>query len=51
MDTSRASELGFANTFLKSDAEMWGGYWWDIAEYPECVGPLSYSSLMSESED
>lgn len=51
VDTSRASELGFANTFLKSDAEMWGGYWWDIAEYPECVGPLSYSSLMSEPEE
>lgn len=46
VDASRAAELGFANTFLKSDTEMWGSYWWDIAEYPECAGPLSYSALV-----
>ena len=49
VDTSRAAEFGLANTFLRSDAEMWGGYWWDIAEYPECSGPLSYASLTEQT--
>ena len=48
VDTSRAAEQGFASTFLRSDAEMWGGYWWDIEEYPECAGPLSYAALTGQ---
>ncbi len=50
VDTSNAAELGFANTFLKNDTEMWGSYWWDIADYPECSGPLSYNILVEETE-
>ncbi len=46
-DISRAMELGFTGTFLTSDAQMWGSYWWDDQDYPECAGPLSYSALVS----
>ena len=44
-DISRAMSLGFANTFLVSDSQMWGSYWWDDQDYPECDGPLTYASL------
>lgn len=50
VDVSRAAELGFANTFLKNDAEMWGDYWWDNEGYPVCDGDLYYSAL-TESVD
>ena len=45
VDTSRTMELGYGATFLISDAQMWGGYWWDNSEYPECSGPLSYAAI------
>lgn len=45
VDPSRAMELGFGNTFLMNDAQMWGSYWWDDQDYPGCSGPLSYSAL------
>lgn len=46
VDVSRAGELGFGATFLMSDAQMWGSYWWDDQYYPECSGSLSYSALV-----
>lgn len=44
VDSSKATEFGFASTFLKSDAEMWGSYWWDNEQYPICEGDLYYST-------
>lgn len=46
VDVSKSAELGFANTFLKNDAEMWGDYWWDNEGYPICNGDLHYSTLI-----
>ena len=46
-DISRAMDFGFGSTFLVSDGQMWGSYWWDNQEYPECSGPLTYSALVS----
>ena len=44
-DPSRISELGFGGSFLRSDVQMWGSYWWDDQYYPSCSGPLTYASL------
>lgn len=49
VDPSRAREMGYAATFLVSDAQMWGSYWWDDQDYPECSGPLSYSALTEDN--
>lgn len=48
VDVSHAREQGFAGTFLISDAEMWGRYWWDNEKYPQCEGSLSYAALIEE---
>ena len=48
VDVSMAREQGFAGTFLISDAEMWGRYWWDNEDYPQCEGSLSYNALVEE---
>ncbi len=48
VDVSLAREQGFAGTFFISDAEMWGRYWWDNEDYPQCEGSLSYSALVEE---
>lgn len=48
VDVSMVRERGYAGTFLISDAEMWGHYWWDIEDYPQCEGSLSYSALVEE---
>ena len=48
VDVSLAREQGFAGTFFISDAEMWGRYWWDNEDYPQCEGSLSYSALVKE---
>lgn len=50
VDPSRTREMGYGSTFLVSDAQMWGSYWWDNEDYPECTGPLSYAAL-TESAD
>lgn len=50
VDPSRTREMGYGSTFLISDAQMWGSYWWDNEDYPECAGPLSYATL-TESVD
>lgn len=47
-DISRAAELGIADTFLRSDADMLGAYWWDNQSYPPCAGELSYADLVHE---
>ena len=48
VDVSMAREQGFAGTFLISDAQMWGRYWWDNEDYPQCEGSLSYAALVEE---
>lgn len=50
VDPSRALELGYGNTFLMSDTQMWGSYWWDDQDYPECAGALSYGALTAGEE-
>ena len=30
-----------------NDSQMWGSYWWDNQDYPECNGPLYYAALVS----
>ena len=47
VDPSRTLSLGYGPTFLVSDAQMWGSYWWDNQNYPECNGTLTYSSLIN----
>ena len=49
VDVSAAAELGLAGTFLISDSDMWGHYWWDNERYPQCDGSLSYSCLLYTS--
>ncbi len=48
VDVSLARAQGFAGTFLMSDGEMWGRYWWDNENYPQCEGALSYGALIEE---
>lgn len=50
VDVSESAERGLAGTFLISDADMWGRYWWDNERYPQCEGSLSYSALMEGPE-
>lgn len=51
VDVSAAAELGLAGTFLISDSDMWGHYWWDNEKYPQCEGGLSYSALIDEPDE
>lgn len=51
VDVSAAAELGLAGTFLISDSDMWGHYWWDNEKYPQCEGSLSYSALIEEPDE
>lgn len=51
VDVSAAAELGLAGTFLISDSDMWGHYWWDNERYPQCDGSLSYSALTEEPSE
>lgn len=51
VDVSAAAELGLAGTFLISDSDMWGHYWWDNERYPQCEGSLSYSALTEEPSE
>lgn len=37
VDVSAAAELGLAGTFLISDSDMWGHYWWDNERYPSAT--------------
>ncbi len=50
VDPSRTASLGYGATFLVNDALMWGSYWWDNQDYPECNGPLTYSVLTSGTD-
>ena len=50
VDVSRVRSLGYGSTFLMSDAQMWGSYWWDDQDYPECSGPLTYAGLTEDPE-
>ena len=29
---------------------MWGHYWWDNENYPQCDGALSYAALTEEPD-
>lgn len=49
VDPSRTAALGFGSTFLINDSQMWGSYWWDNQEYPECNGSLSYAALVEST--
>ncbi len=49
-DVSMTALRGFASTFLCSDSDMWGGYWWDTEDYSPCEGLLDYSSLIQEKQ-
>lgn len=48
VDVSAAAERGLAASFLVSDEDMWGRYWWDNEKYPQCDGALSYGALIEE---
>lgn len=50
VDVSAAAERGLAATFFISDADMWGHYWWDNENYPQCDGALSYAALTEEPD-
>lgn len=50
VDVSAAAERGLAATFFISDADMWGHYWWDNENYPQCDGTLSYAALTEEPD-
>lgn len=50
VDVSAAAERGLAATFFISDADMWGHYWWDNENYPQCAGALSYAALTGEPD-
>lgn len=50
VDVSAAAERGLAATFFISDADMWGRYWWDNENYPQCDGALSYAALTKEPD-
>lgn len=50
VDVSAAAERGLAATFFISDADMWGHYWWDNENYPQCDGALSYAALTKEPD-
>lgn len=50
VDVSDAAERGLAATFFISDADMWGHYWWDNENYPQCDGALSYAALTEEPD-
>ncbi len=38
-------DLGPELVFLMSDAEIWGGYWWDTSEYPICLEGYGYFDI------
>ena len=50
VDVSAAAGRGLAATFFISDADMWGHYWWDNENYPQCDGALSYAALTEEPD-
>lgn len=45
VDVSADSSWGFGNSFMKTDAQMQGRYWWNIESYPECSANQNPSLL------
>jgi hypothetical protein len=45
VDPTVCDRYGLAYGFLKKDSEMWGTYWWDIEQYEECSGGLTYDQV------
>lgn len=51
VDSSQVRALGYGGSFLMNDTQMWGSYWWDDQDYPECSGPLTYAALTEQSNN
>jgi hypothetical protein len=45
VDACACDRYGIEAGFLKRDSEMWGTYWWDIEQYKECTGDLTYEQV------
>jgi mRNA-degrading endonuclease HigB of HigAB toxin-antitoxin module len=47
VDSCACDRYGNEAGFLKKDSEMWSSaYWWDIEDYEECNGSLTYEQLI-----
>ncbi len=50
IDACACDRYGMESGFLKRDSEMWGTYWWDIEQYEECSGMLTYAKVIGQPE-
>lgn len=49
-DVAECLASGPERAFMLRDADMWGRYLWDTAEYPPCEGELTYEDLFEDLE-
>lgn len=47
-DIAECLANGPESSFMLRDADMWGRYFWDTAEYPSCEGELTYEDLFED---
>lgn len=51
VDVSLAGYNSPERTFLRTDSDFWGPYWWLIDEYPPCDGTLTYAAVLRLRSD